>query len=255
MSNVGNTNWFQRVAQGLVGGAQAFLKTGEAMVGATLTPVTSSGFYRTPQSAVAMEIVSTEAADAVGGLGATELEIEGLDDAYQPVTLLVATNGTTPVALPTDLLRVTSFGVSRSGTYAGTGVGSHQGALTLREAGGGQIWSEIQTDPHPMGVALIGCHTIPDGKTGFLLSLEGGADSTKVIDLVASVRTRAADAAPYGARRTGLRRFGITGMFSIRPRVPFGPFLGPADVFVLAQTSVGQGEIAADLEIVTYDTP
>jgi len=110
-------------------------KFGAANLTTTIAPITYSGVYQTPMTAQSLEFVSSNANDISTGSGAREITVIGLDSSWNEVSQTVITDGTTPVALNTDLIRLYRWYVSQSGTYATQSMGSHAGILTIRAAG------------------------------------------------------------------------------------------------------------------------
>ena len=165
--------FYLEVAKGNIEGHALIHKFGAGNVTTTFLPVTQGNVYKTPTSVVSLEIVSSDAADAQNGVGARKITVIGLDANWQEITEEIsthATDGTTPVALTNDFLRVYRWYVSESGIYATESAGSHAGTLTLRVAGVGATWSTIGITPFPVGQSQIGVYTIPIGKTAYLLS-------------------------------------------------------------------------------------
>ena len=63
MSYIGSKDFLIEVAKGNIAGHSIIEKFGSAVVGTALTPVSVSTVYETPTSAVALEIVSSDAND------------------------------------------------------------------------------------------------------------------------------------------------------------------------------------------------
>ena len=113
------------LARGHLAGATSVHKFGAATnIDTTLAPVTTSGTYQTPTSAVQLEVVSDSSNDngttSPLGTGATQVTVQGLTDWDTETTETVTLNGTTPVATSNTWLRVYRMWVSGSGTYAST---------------------------------------------------------------------------------------------------------------------------------------
>ena len=123
--------------------------------------------------AEALEIISTDAADASDGLGCRSVRITGLDAAGAVQTEVIATNGITAVPSVLTYLRVNSFEVVDVGTYGAT----HQGDITCRVASAGAIRS-VMTGRLPgarndnvnwgSGVADNGVFSVPAGKAMYI---------------------------------------------------------------------------------------
>lgn len=142
-----------------------------ASVGNTFAPITQSGFYRTPTSNTTLEILSASADDNATGIGARTIYYEGLKEVGGELVITsntVTMNGLTPVTLPDSLIRLYRWYVATSGTYATQSSASHQGELTIRESGGGDIWSAIKANGIFKGQSQIGCYTVPSGYTALI---------------------------------------------------------------------------------------
>ena len=118
MTFVPNRNFYAEVAKGNVPKHSLVHKFGAHTLTTTLEPICFSGFYRTPTTATALEFVSSSTNDTSAGTGAREVTVIGLDSSWNEVSQTVTTNGTTAVALSTDLIRLYRWYVSSSGTYA-----------------------------------------------------------------------------------------------------------------------------------------
>lgn len=246
------------ISRGLVTGMQTIEKFGyNANIGTGFTPVCSAGVYRTPTSAVSLELLSSAAADAQNGVGARTITIEGLDAnwEFQSVTTSTnATNGTTATAISGTWLRVFRAWVASSGTYATQSSGSHVGTITIRVAGGGATWANIPlVNSFPVGQSLIGAYTVPLGYTGYIFLKEVTADTGKTIDAAYFIRENADDVTtPYtGTMRVKSLKSGLSGGSGFSTgenRVPLGPFIGPTDIGFLA-SGASTPEVSVEFEI------
>lgn len=188
------------VAQGLIPGTVPFNKFGRnGAVGTSVTPITMSGLYQTPTAATAIEAVSTSAQDGVGGTGAREITVVGLNSSWQEVSVVVTMNGTTPVALSTNLIRAYRAYVSSSGTYGSSSAGSHAGTITIRTSGGGATWLTLSIlNSFPLGKTLTGAYTVPAGYTLYLDEYTVSVESSKAATVMLFSRSNANDVtAPY----------------------------------------------------------
>ena len=191
MAYLGSREWFFEIAKGNVAGHSFVHKFGyNPSVSTSLEPVTSAAVYPTPTSAVSLEVVSSDSADALNGAGAHEVTIEGLDatGAMQVVsTATHATDGTTAVNVTGSWLRVFRAYVSSSGSYATASGPSHVGTITIRVQSAGATYAEIPIfDSFPIGQSLIGAYTVPLGYTAYMLSQAYTTDvaGTKTTDFL-----------------------------------------------------------------------
>ncbi|WP_373031675.1 hypothetical protein, partial [Sulfurovum sp.] len=213
--------------------------------------IATGGVYKTPIAATALEFVSSSANDSSAGTGAQEITIIGLNSSWVEVTQTIETNGTTAVALGTDLVRLYRWYVSRTGTYATQTAGSHAGNLTIRESGAGATWATINVTPFAFGQSQIGCFTIPAGKTGYIVSKNFFSDSSKSVDLYFFSRANADDVTtPFtGTMRIIEREVGLSGGFGPQWKAGKGPLVGPCDIGFMGVISIGNADIAVEFEV------
>lgn len=248
-------DFLDKISQGEIEGASILHKFGAGEVGTSITPITISLEYKTPTTPQSLEFVSDSALDTFLGTGAREVQIKIINASWEEEVFIIETNGVTPVPLPKQVLRVTSWMVISSGTYATSTLGSHYGELTIREVGAGDIWTIIPNSPFPFGRSQIGVYTIPKGKSGWILSKTINTDSSKIIDVYLFERCNASDIAPpYTSAMTLLEReVGIQGGFDKTFRGGKGPFVGPCDIGFMGNVDVGSAIISIDYEMVLLD--
>ena len=243
------------IVSGAVTGQAVVHKFGFGTVGTSFVPVSNELVYQTPTTATALEFLSSDTNDTSAGSGAREVTVVGLDANWAEVTQTVVTNGTTPVALGTSLIRLYRWYVSSSGTYATAAAGSHAGELKIRVASAGADWSTIPFSPFPTGQSLIGAYTVPTGKTGYILSQHIHVDSTKSVDLLFFKRNNADDVAtPYSGAMRVLNQFiGISGDADFHPETPINGLVGPCDVGFMAKVTSNTADVSVDFEILLID--
>lgn len=205
MTFIANTDFYTEVAKGNVAGHSIIHKFGRNNnVNGTLTPVTSSGVYQTPTSAVSLEFVSSSANDSKSSTGMHELTVVGLDDNWDEQTVVTTaheTDGTIAVNITGTWLRVYRAYISKSGSYATASTSSHIGTITIRVQGGGATYAEVPLDgSFGLGQSLIGAYTVPNGFSAYILSSHVGSDvsGTKTTDYFFFKRDQADDTtSPY----------------------------------------------------------
>ena len=235
-------------------GLQIIHKFGASTIGTTMQPITSSGFYRTPTTPTALEIVSDNANDTAAGTGARSLHIFSAKADWKITEEIVALNGTTPVAIPVDSLRMCRFHVEDSGTYADASTGSHAGTLTVQESGGGAVWEKIGVSPFPFGQSQIGVCFVPLGKVGYILSKRITVATTKIADIYLFQRQNAnVVSAPFDAIRMVERDVGVVGATNISFSVPLGPFPGPCDIGFMGRVTLTTGDVSVEFELLLVD--
>ncbi len=238
------------VAKGNIPGHSLVHKFGSGTVGTTLVPITNSLEYRMPWVAAPLEFVSDNANDTAAGTGAREITIQGLNSDWEVFTQVIATNGLTAVALPTDMLRLYRWYVSGSGSYASVTSMSHAGTLTIRAASAGATWSTIGVLPRPVGQSQISCYTVPVGYRAYVFLQEIRVDSTKSADVVFMARGSAdVLVAPFPAMRLVANFIGVSGIATADPNAPRDGFEAPADLLFMGKIASGTAQIVVDFEI------
>lgn len=257
MSRQFTREFYLEVAEGKIPGYRLIHKFGAGALTSTMNPISQGMVYQTPQTAQSLEFVSDNAGDTSTGLGAQELTISGIGADGLELEITVATNGTTPVALSSDFLRIHRAYVSKSGTYATATTGSHLGILKVQSIGGVDLWLEIQIDPFPVGQSQIGVATIPIGHSSFLLSKNIFSESTKTADIYFFKREMVGDiVTPYdGIMRLVEREVGITGGYSLRTTAPkkLTDGTGPADIGFMGKVESGDSECSVEFELLIVD--
>jgi hypothetical protein len=120
------------------------------------------GVFTFPAAAAATTIVSASANDAAAGTGARTVTVTGLDANYLEVVETVTMNGTTPVNLAAQLLRVNKLEVATAGTGQ-----VNAGAITISIGG-----TTVSAIPADKGISQTGVFTVPaDYDKAFILDL------------------------------------------------------------------------------------
>ncbi len=117
-----------------------------------------------PQTAVATEVVSDNANDTAAGTGLRTLIVQYLDSTYTAKTTTITMNGTTPVAMPENIIAVNAMVRSTAGTFKGSNLGN----ISLRDVGGGGTTYGYIAIGH--GFARSSLYTVPNGFTLFIYS-------------------------------------------------------------------------------------
>jgi hypothetical protein len=166
--SIRNSNHALLVSRGVVPGSTVVQIVGynpDVDVGSAPEDIwEEGGQYPFQTSAQSLEIVSSNAADNPSGTGLRTVRITGLDAGYVEITEDITLNGTSPVTLVNQYLRVNLL--------MGLSVGSNKvnaGKITLRVAGGGAIQSVIGVGG---GASQKAIYTVPAGKTAFITHCE-----------------------------------------------------------------------------------
>ena len=240
------------VALGNVPNAKIVHKFGRhSDVSTTLEPVSLSGNYRTPTTAMQLQISSNNANDNVAGTGARKVKILGLNSTWQEQEIEVSLNGLTPVTLPINFTRVYRAFVTESGTYASQTASSHLGVLTIEEVTSGDDWAIINVEGgFGLGQTQIGVYTIEKGCTGHLLSKFINVDSNKASTGYFFQRQEInRTSAPFNTMRLVEQEDGITGGLSVKPQSIIRSFPELTDLGFMAKTSVGTASMSVDFEL------
>lgn len=221
-------------------------------VSSTFVPICSGGFYRTPTSNTALEVVSSSANDTSTGTGARQITYEGLQSSggnLVVVTNTLSMNGTTAVALPDSLIRLYRWYVSESGTYASQSAGSHAGNLTIRVSGGGATWSTIPLNGFPVSESQIGAYTVPTGYTAYVGQITFSVESDKEAEILMFKRNGVLNTtAPYDAMRLVTEINSAKGTSTIYFDAPL-KFEEETDVGFMGKLKSGTGPMTIDFEI------
>lgn len=171
-------------------------------IGSTFTPVTRSGFYRTPQvaGATALRIkAGGNANDTANGSGARSVTMVGIDATGALISDTVATAGASASAPTTKtFIRLLDAFVASSGTYATQASPSHVGNIFIENAAGGQDWALISDGSFPRGDSEIGAYTVPKGRSAYVQAIRLSSDADKKANIVFFKRSNILETvAPY----------------------------------------------------------
>lgn len=158
-----------------------------------------SAAYPFPTASATTTVVSSDAADDDGSTGATQVTVEGLDANWALTTEVVTMNGTTPVELVTDLIRVNRVyvtGVGSGGANAGTIQVKHSSTVLAHIAiGEGESLSAIYSTPASTKSYITGWSAANDGSASAKLALQvkdfGGMWRTKDVILLDDANSQA----------------------------------------------------------------
>ena len=193
------------IARGLAPGCVGSFRYGRhTTVTSTYTPITQSGFYRTPQATgtVALRVkAGGNANDTANGSGAREITIIGLNSSGDIITETLATAGASASAATAQtFMRLTDAFVSKSGTYASQTAGSQAGSITIEKSTGGEDWALIAAGTISRSVSEIGAYTTPNNKSVCVADIHVTSDADKKANIVMFKRQNILQtSAPYSA--------------------------------------------------------
>lgn len=177
------------IARGIANGVRAINHFGRnTAIGSVFTPVTRSGFYRTPQvsGATALRIkAGGNAADTANGTGARSVTLVGIDATGALISETLETAGASASA-PTvkTFIRLLDTFVASSGTYATQVNPSHVGNIVIENATGGEDWALISDGSFPRGDSEVGAYTVPKGRSAYVQAIRLSTDADKKANIV-----------------------------------------------------------------------
>lgn len=245
------------IARGLAPGCVSSFRFGRnTAIGSSYTPVTRSGFYRTPQatSAVALRIkAGGNANDTANGTGAREITLVGLDSAGDIVTDTLATAGASASAASIKtFMRLTRAFVSKSGTYATQTAPTQAGAITIERSTGGEDWALIADGALGKAVSEIGAYTTPRHTAAAVFNITVSSDADKKANVVMFKRENILEtAAPYSPMSLIVEFPQSSGLVDI----PFNPplyFPPLCDFGFLASVSASTVDVSIGFDMVEF---
>lgn len=176
------------IARGLMGGCTAYHISGRyPSIGATPTPVTRSGFYRTPQASapVALRIKSGgNANDTAAGSGGRAITFIGINADGDLITETVATAGASASAATSQtFIRLREAFVSASGTYATQTTGSHASTINIEDTAG-NLWATIADGSLGRGNMEQAVFTTPKDRAALVTNVFLSSDADKKANIV-----------------------------------------------------------------------
>ena len=223
-------------------------------VGTSLTVIATAEVYQTPapDGAVSLEILSSDNTnDIPAGTGAREVTLIGQGPGFVEQTVTVALNGTTPVAIDGDWLRLYRGYVSGAGHYATAASPTHNSTITVRVPGPGDTWMTIiPEDAYGLGQSQVAAFTVPAGYRGWLVERTITVQSTKSATVILFQRPNAdTNEAPFSAMRSVFINRGVAGTDHKIYKVPIGPFVGPCDIGYLGKADATTASISVNFDM------
>lgn len=246
-----DSEYMIEVGKGHVIGQTTIHKFGtNSNIGSGISPVTSSGTYQTPMTAVQLQLSSSATTDTANGIGAQAIHVEGLNELGEHTVAIVPTDGTANVILPGLWLRVYRLYVHGSGRYAAAGTTSHDGTITVSGVVGGEVWGVIIfAGGFGRGQSQIGVYTIPLGFEGQILTTFYSVDANKPVDLLLLERQGIlTTSAPFPAMRIQTLKESISGALEFTHRSnEVIPEL--TDFGFMASVGTGTASVSVEFEI------
>lgn len=245
------------IARGLAPGCVGSFRFGRnTAIGSAYTPVTRSGFYRTPQStgAVALRVkAGGNANDTANGTGAREITLVGLDSAGDVITETLATAGASASAATTKtFMRLISAYVSKSGTYATQTAGTQAGSITIENSAGTEDWALIADGTLGKGITEMAVYTTPRHKSVAVMNLTVSSDADKKANIAMFRRENILEtAAPYSPMTLVVEFPQSSGLIDVAfdPPLYFPPL---CDFGFLASVSASTVDVSIGMDMVEF---
>lgn len=215
------------------------LRTSVTGVGTSYVDLNPIGAVSYSSSAEAYEVVSSSANDISTGTGIRRVTVIGIGAAFgEQIVQTVQMNGTTPVALPTNLLRA----IKLEGIGWGS-LGSAAGTVDVRRVSGGAVQRRIPI------AQLIDHHT--------QFTVPGDSTSTTPSDAKLIIRRLVVGASALSRIQVAIRRvgasvfspvneffipIGTTSIDNVAVAVPYG-----ADVSIQGRAETGTSNISVEV--------
>jgi len=203
--------------------------------------------YVYPVAATLMNISSSSVNDTLGGSGAWNVTINGLDANYTEISETVTLNGQTPVSTTQQFFRVNRMVIHSVGA-AGGNVGTIYIGVGAVVAGKPvTIYNEITPG---WGISSTAIYTVPDGYTAYLKYFHLGSDTAKILDV--TLRSRCLTGCMNNGWRVDYHtRFLEPGPTHNLP-LPF-PYSEHTDIQVTAVSNVGDAFTTCDVFFVLVE--
>jgi len=254
MTYITNKDFLIDVQKGNVAGHSLVHKFGrnDGVPNGSFEFVNLLGFTAWPLSAATTVRVKSggNVNDTAAGTGAQAITVQGIDSTLAESSESVATAGAgVSAATSASFWRIHRAYVTpaSSGTYGGANIG----AVTIENSSGGTDLIQIATQE---GQSQFAGFTIPNNKTGFLLSVQISVDASKAADIRMYQRADITTTTPpVEPKRLKIYWDGVTGNVVFTPRSPLGAIAESTDIWFEAQGSGAGTEVAVDFELLLVD--
>lgn len=254
MTYFGSTEWFQRVADGLVSGYSLVHKFGASTaVSTSYVPLTALATIWQPTAATTVRIkAGGNANDTAAGTGARSVTVEGLDSSFARATETIATNGASASSsTSTSFIRIDKAYVETAGAYKGVNAGT----ITIEITAGG---TDVISIPSGESHSTFGFYAIPINYKAWLLTFSVTSDTTKITDVrVRTLGNTNDTTVPVCPTHTISNVRGIAQAFSRRSETPrlITPTnrLAPMDFYIEAKVNSGTSTASCYFELLLKD--
>jgi hypothetical protein len=242
-----STDYYLKVAKGEVAGASVAHISGynpTQASGAWEGVHSLSGAFPVLSSATTIRIkAGGNAADTAAGAGARQIQVEGLDETGDAISVSINTNGASASASTTETFsRVFRAYVNTTGTYDVANTGD----IVIENTAGTTDLIQITANE---GEAQFCSYTIPLGFTGYLLSARVESDASKAADFRLMTRGSVLNTvAPFEPNKLSHYWDGVVGAAPLKSVAPMLVLSALTDIYIEANGSVAT-EVSADMEI------
>ena len=206
------------------------------------------GFTAWPISSVVPVRIKAggNAADAAAGAGAREITVQGIDSNLDEISVAIATAGTSGSSNTSETFwRIHRAWVSSAGTYGA----ANTGAVTITSSAGDLI--QIAAGE---GQTMFSGFSVPDGKTGYLISANITVDGAKAADVRLMTRENLNNAtAPVSSVRVKKYWAGVLGSLDYHPVAPDVTLPALTDIWVEARGGGVGTTVSANFELLLVD--
>lgn len=228
-----------------------------SLIGATFSPISFGGVYRTPQvsGATQVRVKAGNTNDTAVGTGARTVQIEGINATGELTTEVLTTNGTSAGTNSVNsYIRIFRAFVVSSGTYASQTAGSHAADVVIENAAGTEDWVTINSSSFSDSQSDVGAYTVPKGKAAYITKISYSVDTAKVTSFILFKRDNILQtAAPYSPMRKQLGIASAARDTSIVYDIPLGPFEEHTDIGFMAKVASGTAEASVQFDILLRD--
>jgi hypothetical protein len=261
MSYFGSTEWYQRVAQGLVPKYTIVDKWGRnAVVGSVLEPIVSEAlagsFWQPTVGSTIRVAAGGDVADTTDGAGARTIIVEGLNENYALVSeTIILAGALASASTSATFCRVHRAFVDTVGTYGG----SNADEIMVENTAGTADIITIDAHANGQGQSLHAQYSAPANTLIWLLNMFYSVDSTKTNDVHIKVLDDISQVvAPFGARRTLIEFEGVKSNINFTPTSPIRinkPGIStPLDIWIEGAVGATTSIVTARMQLLMLDT-
>lgn len=242
------------IARGLMGGCSSYHVYGRnTTISSTPTPVTRSGYYRTPQANAPAYLrvrAGGNANDTANGSGGRSVTFIGIGIDGSLITETVQTAGASASAATTQgFIRLRDAIVATSGTYTSQTAGSHASTINIEDTNG-DLWGTIADGTIGRGNMEQAVFVTPKDRAALVTNIFVSSDADKKANIVFYKREGILQtAAPYSVMQLINEFPQSSGLIDLRfdPPLYFPPL---TDFGFLASVSASTVDVSVGIDII-----